>query len=600
MMTVNNPVLSGFYPDPSICAVGNDFYLVNSTFAYFPGIPIFHSRDLAHWDQIGNVLDRSSQVCLEGCRHSQGIYAPTIRYHKGMFYVITTNVSGGGSFIVTAEDPAGSWSEPYFLGAEAPGIDPSLFFDSDGVCYYVGTRPNPEGVRYNGDWEIWAQELDLAAMKLTGESHMLWKGAMNGAIWPEGPHLYRKDGFYYLLIAEGGTSVHHSVMAARSRSVFGPYEGNPANPILTHRHLGRDYPVVNVGHGDLVEDPEGRWYMVMLASRPCQGHTNMGRETFLAKVVWEDGWPVVNPGVGKLEDCVELPEKDTASSGREENLLEACEGLSEEISVSSVSGKSFQKACAGLPGEITALPGSGKVLQEACAGSSGEETVSAGYGRYAQEAYAGAPECGVYRFRQAKLPPEFMMLRNPPREPFYRLEAGKLYLRLRAESLREEVNPSYLCVRQRQQDYETGAVMEFEPRTDRECAGLAIVQSNFYHIRLEMYRQDAGIQVRVVLCREGQAETAGSCGISGERVLLRIVNRGQRASFYCETAEGVRTVAENVDMRLLSTETAGGFTGCTMGMYASSNGAESRNEAVFTEFYYKPFIKEVTNAVHRN
>lgn len=522
MVTVNNPVLSGFYPDPSICAVGNDFYLVNSTFAYFPGIPVFHSRDLAHWRQIGNVLDRPSQVHLEGCSHSQGIYAPTIRYHEGVFYVITTNVSGGGSFIVTARDPAGSWSEPYFLGEEAPGIDPSLFFDSDGTCYYVGTRPNPDGVRYNGDWEIWAQKLDLAAMKLTGDSHMLWKGAMNGAIWPEGPHLYRKDGYYYLLIAEGGTSVHHSVMAARSRSVFGPYEGNPANPILTHRHLGRNYPVINVGHGDLAADAEGRWYMVMLASRPCEGHTNMGRETFLAKVVWEDDWPVVNPGVGKLEECVELPDR----------------AIPEAEESAELRGESVEPW-----------------------------------------------DAGIYHFLQERLPSEFMMLRNPPQEPFYRLESGKLYLRLRAESLREETNPSYLCVRQRQQDYEAGAVMDYEPRTDRECAGLAIVQSNFYHVRLEKCMQDGSAQIRVVLCRGGQEETAGSCDVSGGSVLLRIVNRGQRASFYCETAQGVQTVAENVDMRLLSTETAGGFTGCTMGMYASSNGSEGGNEAGFKEFY---------------
>ena len=514
-MKVSNPVLSGFYPDPSICAVGEDFYLVNSTFAYFPGIPVFHSRDLAHWRQIGNVLDRPSQVRLEGCRHSQGIYAPTIRYHEGVFYVITTNVSGGGSFLVTAEDPAGPWSEPYFLGEEAPGIDPSLFFDEDGACYYVGTRPNPDGVRYNGDWEIWARELDLAAMKLTGESHMLWKGAMNGAIWPEGPHLYKKDGYYYLLIAEGGTSIHHSVMAARSRNVYGPYEGNPANPILTHRHLGKDYPIVNVGHGDLAADPEGNWYMVMLASRPCQGHTNMGRETFLAKVVWEEGWPVVNPGVGKLEECVELPGRSPREPGMEPHF----------------------------------------------------------------------PETGIYPFLQEKLPLEFMMLRNPPREPFYRLEPGKLHLCLRAATLKEEANPSYLCVRQRRQDYETGAVMEFEPEAWGESAGIAVVQNPFYHVRLEKCSPEGRTQIRAVLCRDGQEETAGSCEVPAGSVLLRIVNRGQRATFSCETAQGVQTVAENVDMRFLSTETAGGFTGCTMGMYASSNGAESTNTAVFAEFW---------------
>lgn len=493
---------------------------MNSTFAYFPGIPVFHSRDLAHFHQIGNVLDRPSQVNLEGCRHSQGIYAPTIRYHEGIFYVITTNVSGGGSFVVTAEDPAGPWSEPYFLGEEAPGIDPSLFFDEDGACYYVGTRPNPQGVRYNGDWEIWAQELDTSAMKLTGESHMLWKGAMNGAIWPEGPHLYKKDGYYYLLIAEGGTSFHHSVMAARSRSVFGPYEGNPANPILTHRHLGSRYPVVNVGHGDLAADRDGNWYMVMLASRPCEGHTNMGRETFLAKVVWEDGWPVVNPGVGRLEECLELPER--------------------------------------------AAP---------------EAETQAG------EGHASSPGSGIYHFLQEKLPPEFLMLRNPPEESFYRLEEGKLYLRLRPQTLGEETNPSYLCVRQRRQDYELGTVMEFEPQADGECGGLAVVQNNFYNVRLGKCRQDGRVQVRVVLCRGGQEETAGSCDIPEGKVLLRIVNRGQRASFYCETAQGVRSVAEDVDMRLLSTETAGGFTGCTLGMYASSNGTESGNTAAFGAFW---------------
>ena len=256
---------------------------------------------------------------LAGCGHSQGIYAPTIRYHGGTFYVITTNVSGGGNFYVTAEDPAGPWSDPVWLGDDAPGIDPSLFFDEDGACYYVGTRPNPEGVRYNGDWEIWVQRLDLEQGRLTGESVKIWKGAMNGVIWPEGPHLYRKDGYYYLMIAEGGTGPDHSVTVARSREIFGPYEGNPDNPILTHRHLGRNYPVTYVGHGDLAEDAAGNWYMVMLASRPQQGYTMMGRETFLARVVWEDGWPVVNPGIGKLEEQVAVPLEE---SRFEPSLLE--------------------------------------------------------------------------------------------------------------------------------------------------------------------------------------------------------------------------------------------------------------------------------------
>ena len=171
MNYIVNPIIPGFAPDPSICAVGEDYYLVTSSFAYFPGVPIYHSKDLVNWRQIGNILDRKSQLNLEGAEQSEGIFAPNIRYHNGVFYMITTNISGGGNFIVTATDPSGEWSEPYFL-ENAPGIDPSLFFDDDGKCYYVGTRPNPEGVRYNGDWEIWIQELDLEAMKLVGESQI--------------------------------------------------------------------------------------------------------------------------------------------------------------------------------------------------------------------------------------------------------------------------------------------------------------------------------------------------------------------------------------------------------------------------------------------
>lgn len=307
MYTADNPILPGFSPDPSICRVGEDYYIVNSSFAYFPGVPIYHSRDLAHWEQIGNVLDRESQLPLAGCGHSEGIFAPTLRYHKGTFYMITTNISGGGTFVVTAKQPEGPWSKPYYLGEEAQGIDPSLFFDEDDRCYYVGTRPNQSGVRYNGDWEIWLQELDLEKMQLTGEDKKIWKGAMHHAIWPEGPHLYKKDGWYYLIHAEGGTAMEHAIVAARSRELFGPYEGCKRNPIFTHRHLGAEYPVVAAGHGDLVEDGHGNWYVVMIAARRQNGYGNTGRDTYLAKVSWEEEWPVINPESGRLEDVVELP-----------------------------------------------------------------------------------------------------------------------------------------------------------------------------------------------------------------------------------------------------------------------------------------------------
>lgn len=305
--TFNNPVLPGFYPDPSICRVQEDYYLVTSSFAYFPGVPIFHSRDLVNWEQIGHVLDRQSQLDLSGLEQSKGIFAPTIRYHNGTFYVITTNVGKGGNFIVTSTDPKGPWSDPYWLNA--PGIDPSLFFDDDGKVYYVGTRPALDGEKYYGNWEIWLQELDLNGMKLIGESHYLWRGALRDAVWPEGPHLYKVNGLYYLMISEAGTGHEHAITIARSKNIAGPYVGNPGNPILTHRNLGRNYSIVNVGHGDLVETQRGGWWMVLLGSRPYGGYyRNLGRETFLVPVKWENGWPVVSEGTGRVESTYPVPD----------------------------------------------------------------------------------------------------------------------------------------------------------------------------------------------------------------------------------------------------------------------------------------------------
>ena len=308
--TFRNPILSGCYPDPSICRVRDDYYLVTSTFEYFPGLPIFHSRDLVHWHQLGHVLDRSSQLPLDEIRPSGGLYAPTIRFSNGTFYVINTLVSGktkSGNFIVTATDPAGPWSEPYWL-EDAPGIDPSLFFDEDGRVWYVGNRMAAQS-QYEGHTEIWLQELDINHMRLTGEISVLWEGALKKAIWAEAPHLYKINGYYYLMIAEGGTAHNHAVTIARGNKVTGPYEGNPRNPILTHRHLGLDYPIVGTGHADLVETRTGAWWMVLLAMRPYGGYFyNLGRETFLVPVRWEEDWPIVSPGTGRVETSYPVPD----------------------------------------------------------------------------------------------------------------------------------------------------------------------------------------------------------------------------------------------------------------------------------------------------
>jgi len=307
--TFQNPILPGFYPDPSICRVGEDFYLITSTFEFFPGLPIFHSRDLVHWRQIGHVLDRPEQLDLDRIRPSGGLYAPTIRHHEGTFYVINTLVDGptqSGNFIVTAPSPTGPWSNPVWI-ANAPGIDPSLLFDDDGRLWYVGNQHVFEG-HYEGHCVIWLHELDPTTFQLVGERFVLWDGALKGAVYAEAPHLYKINGLYYLMIAEGGTGHDHAVTIARSETLTGPYEPNPRNPILTHRHLGRDYPIVGTGHADLVETQYGEWWMVALGMRPYDGYFyNLGRETFLAPVRWEDGWPVVSPGRGRIEPEATVP-----------------------------------------------------------------------------------------------------------------------------------------------------------------------------------------------------------------------------------------------------------------------------------------------------
>ncbi len=285
--TFTNPIIPGFAPDPSIVRVDDDFYLINSTFEYFPGIPIYHSRDLVNWELIGHAIHEPEQADLARIKSSDGIHASTIRHNDGLFYVITTNNVGGNmvNFIVTATDPKGPWSDPYVLEG-APGIDPSLLFDDDGRAWYVGNHmpPDPE---FPGQAEIWLQELDLESMQLAGERHYLWRGCCQG-VWAEGPHIYKKDGYYYLLISEGGTAFEHAMSVAISKDITGPYANNPRNPVLTHRQLSYDYPISGVGHADLVELQDGRWYAVALGWRLVDGeHGILGRETFLLPVIWE-------------------------------------------------------------------------------------------------------------------------------------------------------------------------------------------------------------------------------------------------------------------------------------------------------------------------
>jgi alpha-N-arabinofuranosidase len=295
-----NPVLAGCHPDPSVCRVGDVYYLVVSSFGYFPGIPVYRSRDLVDWEPVGHVLDRPGQVDLSGLDLSDGIWASTIRHHDGVFYVVSgiaRGRTGAGVFVVTATDPAGPWSDPVELDAE--GIDPSLFFDDDGRCWFTAARDAADPAA-TGPGELWMRELDLAELRLVGPEHVLWHGALRGQ-WVEGPHLFKRDGRYVLLAAEGGTERNHAVTAATADAVTGPYVTDPRSPLLTHRHLGAAHPVQNVGHADLVDTPAGETWAVVLGVRPVDGTHVLGRETFLVPVEWTAAGPVLAPGTGVVD-----------------------------------------------------------------------------------------------------------------------------------------------------------------------------------------------------------------------------------------------------------------------------------------------------------
>jgi Beta-xylosidase len=288
-----NPVIPGFHPDPSVCKAADDFYLVTSSFEYFPGVPVFHSKDLVNWEQVGHCLTRKSQLNLDNCRPSGGIYAPTIRYNNGIFYMITTDVARG-NFIVTTKDPAGEWSDPVWL--KQKGIDPSLYFEG-GKCYLTSNPGNT----------IYLSEINPLTGEQLTESRAIWSGT--GGRYPEAPHIYKKDGWYYLMISEGGTEYAHRVTIARSRNIDGPYESNPANPILTHMNVNaQNNPIQGTGHADLVQANDGSWWMIFLAFRPQSGlHHMLGRETFLAPVRWDkNAWPVVN-GDGTVNLEMKVP-----------------------------------------------------------------------------------------------------------------------------------------------------------------------------------------------------------------------------------------------------------------------------------------------------
>lgn len=290
-MKYRNPIITGFFPDPSICRVDEDYYMVHSTFEYLPALPISHSRDLVHWEIIGHCITSKEQMSFPNVPASEGLYAPTIRYHDGFFYVVCTNVSIGGNFYITAKDPRGPWSEPIVV--EQGGIDPSLLFDDDGTVYFTSNG----WIKEDDHTTAFIQQsvIDITTGKLLTKPRIISYGS--GGRCLEAPHLYHIGDWYYLMAAEGGTDLRHMVTVFRSRSPWGPFEGCPDNPILTARD--EDQPKIQAtGHADLIEDIFGKHWLVFLCYRIASGkYHHQGRETAMVPLEWDDeGWPYVSTG----------------------------------------------------------------------------------------------------------------------------------------------------------------------------------------------------------------------------------------------------------------------------------------------------------------
>lgn len=295
-----NPVITGMNPDPSVCRVGNDYYLVTSTFEYFPGVPVYHSKDLVNWKHIGHALHTKTNCPLGGAYSSGGNYAPAIRYNDGVFYVTCTNYGGEGSqgaFYVTATNPAGPWSDPVWVGNW--NVDPSIMFANDSM-YWVS--PDNKGSFMVGTFDPVKKEfitpLKLIASGLGGSS-------------PEGPHMYKINDYYYLMSAEGGTGYEHREVIQRSKSPYGPFESSPYNPVISNMKKPES-PFHAIGHADLVQLPDSSWWIFTLGIRPKGGkYHHLGRETFLAPVRWtDDGWPIAGDNGFMMETFIapDLPE----------------------------------------------------------------------------------------------------------------------------------------------------------------------------------------------------------------------------------------------------------------------------------------------------
>lgn len=512
-----NPILPGWYSDPSICTNGEDYFLVTSTFTYYPGVPIFHSKDLVNWKQIGHVLDRPSQlVNMEGQHVSGGIFAPAISYnpHNQTYYMITTNV-GAGNFFVKTQDPFGSWSDPIYL-PEVGGIDPSFFFDEDGRAYIVNNDGMDGKELYDGHRSIRVREFDVNTDKTIGPWKMLVNGGVNLAekpIWIEGPHMYKINGRYFLMAAEGGTGTNHTEVIFSGDFPMGDFTPWDKNPILTQKHLPADRvnPITCAGHADLIQAKEGDWWAVFLACRPINNDfENLGRETFMMPVRWsKDGFPYITQG----EELVPM------------------------------------------------------VLQRK--GVKRNENVT--FGNFEKED----------NFNDTVLGLEWMTLRTPATALYSLTDqAGFLSLTCSEVPVSEKKTPAYVARRMQHHQFECTTSLSFDPQDEADEAGVLLFKNEgnhyFFFIRQQKGQKIIGLKQTINdTCKEAASQPISQ--EPGVPVKMKVISTGLTYRFFYDAGNGNwELLCDNIDAKPLSTTAAGGFTGSTIGMYAVRTGQKPK------------------------
>ncbi|WP_394342966.1 glycoside hydrolase family 43 protein [Rufibacter latericius] len=508
-----NPILQGAYPDPAITRKGDDYYLVASTFAIFPGVPVFHSKDLVNWTQIGHALDRVSQLDVHDTPISAGVYAPDIEYNPNndTFYMIVTAFAGGaGNIVVKSKDPAKGWSEPYKL--KFGGIDPSMFFDDNGKAYVVhNDAPHKGKELYEGHRVIKVWEYDLAKDQvIAGTDKIIVNGGVDLAkkpIWIEAPHIYKKNGRYYLMCAEGGTGGNHSEVVFVGDSPMGPFIPAPNNPILSQRSLNPNRPnkVDWAGHADLVLGPDNKYYGVFLAIRPNEkGRVNIGRETFILPVDWSGEFPIFVNGLVPMEPKLKTPAGVVNKTGKE-----------------------------GF------FPNGNFTFKD--------------------------------DFTSKKLDYRWVGLRGP-REAFISPSKKGLQITPFATNIKELKPTSTLFHRQQHNTFSYTTTLDYKPASEKDLAGITLLQSEKFNYVFGLTRKGKDYYLVLERTEKGTSKIIASQKIDVKKpIQLQVKAAGDSYQFsYALNGTDFVNVGGAVSGDILSTNVAGGFTGTLIGLYATS------------------------------